>query len=325
MPMNALQVTRPHTFDRVQVPVPSLQGTDRILVRTAWVSMCGSDIPFFAGKKRLQTYPMVPGAPIHECVGDVAESASELFRPGDRVLSIPDGDQGLAEFFLAQPSRTVALNPGIQDPGAACVIQPLSTVINAMDRLGNIQGKSVAIIGLGSIGLLFCWLAAKRGAGSITGIDVCAYRCSFAESFGATKTICRNSIEVVHNARALTADWEAPDICIEAVGHQMDTLNDCLELVRKRGTVMAFGVPDHRVYALEYETFFRKNAILIATVTPAWTEYLQKAQALFLENTKELSRLVTHRVPIREAQKAFGLYERYEDGILKAAIDASGW
>jgi threonine dehydrogenase-like Zn-dependent dehydrogenase len=325
MMMNALQVTRPRTFDRVQVPVPSLEETDLILVRTAWVSMCGSDIPFFTGKKRLQSYPMAPGAPIHECVGEVVESSSELFRPGDRVLSIPDGDQGLAEFFLARSWRTVALHPAIKDSGAACLIQPLSTVINATDRLGDLHGKSVAVIGLGSIGLFFCWLAAKRGARSITGFDVCKHRCSFAESFGATRIICRSSIEAVHDARALPSSWEAPDICIEAVGHQMDTLNDCLELVRNRGTVVAFGVADHRVYALEYEMFFRKNAVLIATVTPKWTEYLQKAQDLFLENTEELSRLVTHRLPIREAQKAFMLYERHEDGILKAAIDARSW
>jgi threonine dehydrogenase-like Zn-dependent dehydrogenase len=105
----------------------------------------------------------------------------------------------------------------------------------------------------------------------------------------------------------------------------MDTVNDCLELVRKHGSVIAFGVPDHPVYALEYETFFRKNAILIASVTPDWSEYLAKAQELFLANCRELSSLVTHRLPIREAEKAFGMYERHEDGIVKAVLDASCW
>jgi L-iditol 2-dehydrogenase len=325
--MYALQVVRPRSFKQVRIPVPKLppEDTDRILVRTAWVSLCGSDIPFFTGKKRFQSYPLSPGAPIHECVGEVVESASELFRTGDRVLSIPDGDQGLAEFFLAQDARTVTLADDIEDLGVACIIQPLSTVLNAMDRLGDIHGKSIAVAGLGSIGLLFCWLAGKGGADSITGIDPCADRCRVAETLGATKTICQNSLEVVHGARALPPQWDPPDICIEAVGHQMDTLNDCLELVRKRGTVLAFGVPDHPVYALEYETFFRKNAILIATVTPEWAEYLPKAQDLFMANREELSRFITHRLPIREAQKAFEMYEQHENGIIKAAIDASRW
>ena len=81
-----------------------------------------------------------------------------------------------------------------------------------------------------------------------------------------------------------------PDICIEAVGHQMETLNDCLELVRQQGTVLAFGVPDQPVYAIEYETFFRKNAHLIACVTPDWSEYLAKHGMFFLQRARSWKR-----------------------------------
>ena len=119
--------------------------------------------------------------------------------------------------------------------------------------------------------------------------------------------------------------WNPPDICIEAVGHQTDTINDCLELVRKYGTVVAFGVPDHPVYALEYEVFFRKNALLMGTVTPDWAEYLPKARDLFMDNSEELSRFITHRLPVREAEKAFHMYERHEGGIVKAVLDARRW
>lgn len=325
--MKALHLVSPRRFDRVDIPAPVLppRSTNHIVVRTEWVSLCGSDVPFFAGKKRLQAYPLAAGAPIHECIGEVAESATDQFRPGDRVLSIPDGNQGLAEYFIAQVSRTVLLKDEIKTDGTACIIQPFSTVLNAMDRLGDIGGKSLAVLGLGSIGLMFCWLAAKRGAGTIIGIDPCENRCRVAERFGATQTKCRSSMELVHDARIALGAWSPADICIEAVGHQMDTINDCLELVRKRGTVMAFGVPDHMVYALEYETFFRKNATLIATVTPEWTEYMSKAQDLFITNQEEMSGFVTHRLPIRDMQKAFELYERHEDGIVKAIIDATAW
>jgi NADPH:quinone reductase-like Zn-dependent oxidoreductase len=114
--MRALQVVSPRHFDLVHVPVPHLpaEESDRILVRPVWVSMCGSDIPFFTGRKRFRSYPLAPGAPIHECAGEVVESSSALFRPGDRVLSIPDGDQGLAEFFVAQISRTISLKGEVE-------------------------------------------------------------------------------------------------------------------------------------------------------------------------------------------------------------------
>jgi L-iditol 2-dehydrogenase len=325
--MQALQVVEPRTFKLVRAPIPSLEndGSDRILVKPGWVSLCGSDIPFFTGSKRYKSYPLAAGAPIHECVGQVIQSNSELFQPGDRVVAIPEGDQGLAEFFVALDTKAVKLPEGLNDQGTSCLIQPLSTVINGIDRLGDIRGKSVAVVGLGSIGLFFCWLLKQRGVAQVTGIDPSEERCRVAEAFGAARTFPRRSIEVLHSVRQGITRWEPPDICIEAVGHQMDTLNDCLDLVCQRGTVLAFGVPDHQVYAIEYETFFRKNAHLVAAVTPGWSEYLVKARDLFLENRPALEKLVTHRLSIQDAAKVFTLYERHEDGILKALMDASYW
>jgi L-iditol 2-dehydrogenase len=325
--MKALQLVQPRVFSQVQAPAPRLPANQsgQIVVRTGWVSLCGSDVPFFTGNKRFKTYPLEPGAPIHECSGQVIESSSDLFQPGDSVVAIPDGNQALAEYFIAQADKAVRLQAEMEDLDASCLIQPLSTVINAIDRLGEVAGKSVAVIGLGSIGILFCWLLNKRGAGHILGIDPLATRCQAAENYGASKTFPIRSIEVVHAARQKSLHWEPPDICIEAVGHQMETLNDSLELVRKYGTVLAFGVPDQSVYAVEFEILFRKNLELLAVVTPDWSNYLQKARDIFTSNREELKSLITHRFPIREADKAFSVYENHEDGIIKALIDARDW
>jgi threonine dehydrogenase-like Zn-dependent dehydrogenase len=105
----------------------------------------------------------------------------------------------------------------------------------------------------------------------------------------------------------------------------METLNDCLELVKKQGTVLAFGVPDQPVYAIEYETFFRKNAQLIAAVTPEWRTYLHKALEIFIQEQEQLEGLVTHRFPIWSAQHAFTLYENHAQGVLKVILDAADW
>ena len=171
--MKSLQVVSPRTFEPVITPIPELDAslTDSLLIKTGWVSLCGSDIPFFTGNKRNKSYPLPAGAPIHECVGEVVKSTCGDFLPGDRVVAIPEGDRGLAQFFLAQSSKAVKLPPGLPDNGTASLVQPLSTVLNALDRLGEVKGKSVEVIGLGSIGLFFCWLLAQRGAESIIGVD----------------------------------------------------------------------------------------------------------------------------------------------------------
>jgi len=287
--------------------------------------MCGSDIPFFTGNKRHKTYPLPVATPIHECVGQVIESTSDLFHPGDRVVAIPESDQGLSEYFVAQAAKAVQLPADLNDNGTSCLIQPLSTVINAVDRLGNLEGKSVAVVGLGSIGQFFCFMFKKRGAARIVGIDPLEERCQTAVRMGATECLTARSIEVLHEARQNPESWDEPDIIIEAVGHQMETLNDCLALVKYRGTVLAFGVPDQHVYALEYETFFRKNAYLVACVTPVWSEYLEISKDVFLSAREELETLVTHRFPIRNAAQAFSTYEKHADGIIKALIDMSEW
>jgi len=327
MKMKALQVDRPREFRQVQVPVPRILEGDEygVLVHAEWGALCGSDIPFFTGSKRFREYPMLPGAPIHECVGEVVESYSDRFSPGDRVLSIPDDNRGLAEYFPARSTKTVVLPADLEDYGAACLIQPLSTVMNSIDRLGNIEGKSIAVVGLGAMGLLLCWYAAQQGAGSILGIDPCRDRCRLAETLGVDRTIAGCSIEVAHLARRSEAEWDPPDIVIEAVGHQTTTINDCFELVRKYGTVVAFGVPDQNVYAFEYEIFFRKNALLVATVTPDWMDYLERARDLYLRNIEALAPLATPRMTVRDSARAFEMYERHAEGSIKPILDMKAW
>jgi L-iditol 2-dehydrogenase len=325
--MKALQLTHSRSFVPVDMamPEPGSAPEGRLVVKTGWVSICGSDIPSFTGSKQPQGFPLPPGAPIHECAGTVVQTTSGQFSPGDLVVAIPDDNQGLAEHFTALASRAVRLPAELAGVPSCPLVQPLSTVVNAVDRVGAVAGRTFAVVGLGSIGLLFCWLLRKRGASAIVGIDPLESRCRLAERIGATRTRVLRSAEVLRAAREDPSTWEAPEVCVEAVGHQMDTLNDCLGLIRERGTVLAFGVPDHDVYTIEFSTFFRKNAHLLAAVTPDWSEYLPKAVALFVEHRRELETLVTHRLPILDAGRAFELYERHDEGIVKVLLDGSAW
>jgi L-iditol 2-dehydrogenase len=325
--MKAMQIIRPRAFMQVETPMPSLarQGAGYLLVQAQWASMCGSDVAFFAGGKRHQTYPLPAGAPIHECVGRVVESTSDRFRPSDLVVAMPESSRGLAEFFVARADRAVRVPVDTGATEASCLIQPISTVISALDRLGPIEGNSVGVIGLGSMGLLFCWLLKKRGAERILGVDPCPERCQFARGLGASDVYPMRSIEVVHAKRQDPGFWNPPAICVEAVGHQTDTLNDCLELVLQQGTVLAFGVPDTPVYALEYEIFFRKNLQLLAAVTPDWGRYLPKALELFQSYHAELGPFVTRSLPVREVESAFALYASHEGGIVKAILNMGAW
>jgi threonine dehydrogenase-like Zn-dependent dehydrogenase len=172
---------------------------------------------------------------------------------------------------------------------------------------------------------MFCWLLQMRGAEEIIGIDPIEWRCTVAREMGATRTYAMRSLELVHQARMDSAGWEPPEICIEAVGHQTVTINDCLELVRDAGTVLAFGVADDDVYAFEYDLFYRKNLNLIAAVNADWSTYLPAACELFCAHAADLSRLVTHRIPMANAAEGYALYETRQPGVMKVLLDATTW
>ena len=130
--------------------------------------ICGSDLPSFRGRRN----PFLaahgePGFPLHEVVGDVWPVRC----PRGRAWSGgPKQHRGLAECFVSRVEEIVVLDDDALGDVEATVIQPLATVLYALDRLGDVSGRRAAVIGLGPIGLLFTHVLAARGA-HVTGID----------------------------------------------------------------------------------------------------------------------------------------------------------
>jgi threonine dehydrogenase-like Zn-dependent dehydrogenase len=321
--MKALQVVRPRQFQAVETARPEI-GSDQILVRLEGAVLCGSDIPKFTGMWPGLQYPLPPGMPIHECVGVVMESHSPRFQVGDRAVAVPKGDQGLAEYYVADSIKAIVIPEPLVQSEASLLIQPLSTVVYALDRLGNVAGRTAVVVGLGPIGLLATWLLHQYGA-RVVGVDPIASRCAAAQRLGAAQTYA------LHSERLLSAicqgeEWAPADIVVEAVGQQTRTINDCLYLVKRCGQVLVLGVPLEPIYPFEYTKFFRQNVDLIASVTPPDETYMIRAAELVGRHEPELASLITHRFTPDKAAEAFNLYEtRTGDHPLKVLIDGTSW
>jgi threonine dehydrogenase-like Zn-dependent dehydrogenase len=321
--MKALQLLKPRQFRTVEIARPEI-GSDQILVRLEQAVLCGSDIPKFTGMWRGLHYPLPPGMPIHECVGVVVESHSPRFQVGDRVVAVPSGDQGLAEYYVADAIKAIVIPEPLALSEASLLIQPLSTVVYGLDRLGDVAGRTALVVGLGPIGLLATWLLHQYGA-RVAGVDPIAWRCEAAQRLGAERTIELHSDRLVS---LIDHDdtWDAADICVETVGQQTRTINDCLYLVKRRGTVLALGVPLEPVYPFDYTRFFRQNLQLIGSVTPPDETYMIRAADLVGRHEGELAFLITHRFGMDRLAEAFILYEtRARDHPLKVLIDGTDW
>src|ERR1700760_2983023 len=96
-----------------EAPVPS-PAEGELLVRTAYASICGSDLHSVYGGPPPDPSP--PGHPGHESVGEVVESRSQGFAPGDRVLTAPQAGPAtgrtLAEYQAVSAGSCVKLPDG---------------------------------------------------------------------------------------------------------------------------------------------------------------------------------------------------------------------
>ncbi|MFE5594583.1 zinc-binding dehydrogenase [Streptomyces sp. NPDC056549] len=307
----AHQLTGPRTFEAVALDLPDPQDLEsgHAVVRLEAGVACGSDIPRWDGSE-WSGFPAAPGFPLHEAVGRVVHSRSNLLPVGSRIVGIPQHDRGLQEMFVASDEAAVVV-PDDVPPTVAAIVQPLSTVLYAVERLGDVSGRSVLLIGFGALGHLTAWLLRLRGA-EVATVD------PVPEPEAATWGAERHFDIAAAGLSASDLDW-APDIVVEIVGHGQDAVADAIRLVRPRGTVLVMGVPRPNA-VLPLEEAFHRNVALISSVQPPWREYLTKARALVEIHTDFLARLITHTVPFDAAPKAYELYAQRVPGRLKVAV-----
>src|SRR4051812_6289652 len=186
--MWAYAITAPGRFERVEVERPS-PAEGRVLVRLSAGGICGSDLPSFTGRRNtFVDFYGQPGYPLHEVVGEVVGGDLPA---GTRIVGWAEHHLGLAERFVARLDAIVALDDELSHVEAT-VVQPLCTVLHQLDRIADVAGARVAVIGQGSIGLLFSHALKARGAAWVTGVDR-VDRSGVAAAFGVDEAVCEDA------------------------------------------------------------------------------------------------------------------------------------
>lgn len=136
-------------------------GPDQLLVKMEGVGLCASNIPVWEGREWFH-YPMEPGTPGHEGWGTIEEKGDQVtdFQIGQRV-AILHGN-AFSEYVTVPANDAVSLPEeldGIPFPG-----EPLGCLMNISKRADIQEGQTVAIIGLGFLGLGLINLCKQKGA-----------------------------------------------------------------------------------------------------------------------------------------------------------------
>lgn len=322
--MWSYRLVAPFTFEKTDVPQrsPESLGERQVLLRFLAAGICGSDLPGYRGVKgRLAgdtgaRAAEMDGFPVHEIAGEVIASRHPDHRPGDRVVGWASGFDGLMEQVIADGDGLVAYH-GSLSPAHAVALQPLACVLYAVEQLPDLTGRHVAVLGQGSIGLLFSYLAKAGGAAHVTGVDP-VDRDDVAPLFGVDTAVRATSDRWVSR---LTPDAK-PDIVIEAIGHQIATLSHAVEAAAFGGTVFYFGVPDDDCYPISMRTMLRNNLTLKSGVTIERRRVLAKADAFAQQHPGLLQRYLTHTFGVDEVPAAFELASRPVPDRIKIAIVA---
>jgi 2-desacetyl-2-hydroxyethyl bacteriochlorophyllide A dehydrogenase len=319
-------------------PEPELLAPEDAVVRVEATGVCGSDLHIYHGRVQIE-----PGFVIgHEFVGTVSQAgdAVSTVSEGDRVLgcyctacgncffcrrgdyhkcdegrvfghgatlgSLPGAQAG--QVLVPHANLTLRRVPdGISDDAALFAGDVMGTGYHAVIAAGLVPGDSVAVLGLGPVGLCAVQAAKAAGAARVLAIDTVEDRLEAARAFGAQPVHLTEE-----DPRARTKDLTAGrgvDVAVEAVGDPR-ALELACRLARKAGTVSVVGVYAERVEVhmgivwIKALRLVTGHANVIAHVDPV----LEMMSAGALDPTP----LVTHHMALADAPEAYAIYDRRE-------------
>ena len=324
-------------------PVPS-PGAGEALVKVMAVGVCGSDVHYYEHGRignGVVEKPMILG---HECAGEVAAVGAGVtrIRVGDRVAVEPQTTCGrcpacksgkynlcpAVAFFATPPvdgafvqyvvAREELLFP-IPDSLSyeeASLVEPFSVGIHAANRTGLKPGSTVAIMGMGPVGLMAVVAAKAYGARRIFVSDLEPLRLEAAMRLGATEAIDIRERDAVEAILEGTGGVGA-DVAWETAGNPK-ALQSALLCLRRGGKLAVVGLPMQpeiplNVHAITDREIDVYGVFRYANTYPDGIGFLASGIA-------DVKPLFTDRYPLERTQEAMERALNNKSGSLKVIV-----
>ena len=245
-----------------EAPIPDISDS-QILVKTEFASICGSDLHIVMQGAAMAIPEQCPhGFPGHEGVGHVVASNDPSVPTGIDVLTFPNTAiaEGFSGYQRLSSGQYCLPLPASDLPNQQLMMaQQLGTVIFAHNqRLRDVTGETVAILGQGSAGLFWTWLLKRAGAAQVIVSDRSNTRISVAKKFGADIAVNANDADIGEVVLDMAAGKGA-DYVVEAVGSSA-AHDQSIDISRVGGGLMWFGLPDTNAgIEMSFAKFFRKK------------------------------------------------------------------
>jgi L-iditol 2-dehydrogenase len=331
-----------------EVPVPEV-GSREVLIKVAACGICGTDI-----KKIFQAYVNPPQILGHEIAGTVVAVGPGItkWKLGDRVMSFhhvpcgkcfycerrlfsqckqykstgltggftPNGG-GFGQYVKAMPwvaERGIVALPDDVSFEEATFIEPINTIVKAVQKARVVAGETVLVLGCGPIGLQLLMVAKLQGARIYTS-DPMAVRRAKSLTLGALESFDANSDDKLVKEIKARTEGRGADVVLVAVAHPA-VVADALAAARPGGRILLFAANDP-VTRIEFPAAavgIDEKEILGSYSAAA--DIQDTAADLILKKQLPVMEIVTHRFPLARIQEALELAARPTVESLKILI-----
>lgn len=245
--------------------------------------------------------------------GTLQSGARRLSLNG-KPLNHYSGISGFAEYAVVSELSLVPIPKSVPLLDAAimgcAVVTGFGAVVNTA---GDVAGKSVAVVGLGGVGLSALLSAVNGGARQVVAIDLSESKLALARELGATDTFLASDPNCVEEVKAATSG--GVDFGFEMAG-AMPAMALAYAVGRRGGTTICAGLPAHNA------TFAMPSAALVADERVIKGSYMGSAVPsrdiprfidLFMTGRLPIDRLRSDLIGFDEINSAF---DRLDDGLV---------
>ncbi|HEX6116054.1 MAG TPA: zinc-dependent alcohol dehydrogenase family protein [Solirubrobacterales bacterium] len=273
----------------------------------AFVPSCGHCAPCRSGRAAL-------------CEPGAAANVAGTLLSGERRLHGSDGSErnhhlGISAFserIVVSANSAVAVDPELPFETAALFGCAVLTGVGAVVNSAGVRaGDSVAVFGLGGVGLAALLGAVASGASEIVGVDVVPRKLELARELGATTTVLAGP-EAVDEVREATGG--GAEHSIETVGDER-VLADAYAATGRGGTTVTVGLPDpERLLEIPATTLVSEERTLKGSYLGSCVPSRDIPRFIDLHRAGRLpvERLLSGRVRLEELNEAFDRLARGE-------------
>jgi D-arabinose 1-dehydrogenase-like Zn-dependent alcohol dehydrogenase len=317
--MNAVRMVEPgKPLELQRIPIPSASEED-VLVRVRAAGICHSDAHYRAGRSGMGRLPITLG---HEVAGEVEWVGTQVMnvKAGDRVcvhynISCGDCDYcktgkeqfcptvrmighhidgGYAEYIAVPAHNALPLPEEIPFEEGATLMCASATALHALRRGRLKADETVAVFGVGGLGMSAIQLAKALGAVEVYAVDIKPDKLELASEYGAIP-VDAGRVEAAQEIRALTGG-RGVDVALEMIGLPV-TMKQTIQSLGVLGRAVIVGLSQTPLEIHPYHTLIGHEAEIIGS-----NDHLLEELPLLIDMARrkvlDTSRLVSQTLPL---------------------------